>query len=52
VLAVIIDVGLSPQNVCDLFFRTRRDIFIDLELGDARLVGRRNVLVWGVVVSG
>jgi len=47
---VIIDVRLCPQNVSDLLFRTRRNVLVDLKLGDARLVGSRHVLVWGVVV--
>jgi len=50
VVAVIIDVRLCPQNVSDLLFRTRRNVLVDLKLGDARLVGSRHVLVWGVVV--
>lgn len=51
VVAVIIDVGLCPQNVSDLLFRTRRNVLVDLELGDARFIRSGNVVVRRVIMG-
>jgi hypothetical protein len=44
-LAVIFDVWFRPQDIGDLFLRTRRDGLIDLELWDGRLIRTGNVVL-------
>lgn len=51
-LAVVFDVRLRPRDVGDLFLRARRNGLVDLELGDGRLIGARNLLLGGVLVIG
>ena len=47
-LAVIFDVRFRPQGVGDLFFRTRCDGLVDLELWDGRLTRAGNVVLRGM----
>lgn len=48
-LAVIFHVWFRPQDVGDLFLRTRRDGLVDLDLGDGRLIGAGNVVLGGLL---
>ena len=48
--AVILDVGFRPQDVGDLFLRTRRDGLVFLQLRDARLVRAGHTLLRGMLL--
>jgi hypothetical protein len=48
-LAVILDVRLRPQDVGDLFLRTRRDGLVELKLWEGRLIRAGDVVLRGVV---
>lgn len=51
-LPVVFDVWFRPQDVGDLFLRTRRDGLVNLELWDGRLIRAGNVLLREVLVVG
>ena len=48
--AVVLEIGLGAQHVGDLLLRPWRDSFINFELGNARLIGSRDVVVRVVLV--
>jgi hypothetical protein len=50
-LAMVFDVRFRPPHVGGLFLRSRSDGLVDLEFGDGRLTGARNVLVGEVLVG-
>ena len=52
VLAVILDVGLSPQFIRELFFRARRHGLIVFDLRNARLGFRGDVFFGRLLVVG
>jgi hypothetical protein len=51
-LAMVFDVWFRPQDVGDLFLRTRRDGLVNLELWDGRPVRAVNVFLREVLVVG
>ncbi len=46
---VVFDVWFRPQDVRDLFLRTRRDGLVDLEFGDRRLIRSGDVVLRGML---
>jgi hypothetical protein len=51
-VAVVFNVGLRAQDVRDLFFGTRREVLVVLQLGNARLIRGGNVLRGMVLTVG
>jgi hypothetical protein len=50
--AVVFDVWLRPQDVCDLLLGTRSDGLVRLNLGDGKFIRAGDVPPGGVLVVG
>jgi len=48
---MVLGVRLRTEGICDVFFRTRRDVLVSLKLGDGLFIWLGNVFR-SVVLSG